>query len=147
MTFGELPARRRATLALATLLVACGCGGSAESERQPAPPTRDTDLVGRWSGELRQRDLAPFRVEATIRSLDPSARNSVRYSGIECSGRWTYRGREGRGFDFREVIDRGRGGECKGVGKVRLTPDRDDRLGYEFRGGGVASRGVLSRVR
>ena len=51
----------------------------------------------------------------------------------------------GSDYRFREVIDRGRGGTCKGVGVVRLTPDGDF-LEYRFRGGGVESHGVLSRV-
>jgi hypothetical protein len=44
------------------------------------------------------------------------------------------------------VIDRGAGGNCKGVGTVTLTPTPADRLDYAFTGGGVESRGVLSRL-
>ena len=49
---------------------------------------------------------------------------------------------------FREVIRRidGRQGKCKGLGTVTLVPLTGDRLGYRFQGGGVVSRGVLSRV-
>jgi hypothetical protein len=37
------------------------------------------------------------------------------------------------------------GGDCKAVGTVRVIPD-GEYLDYEFRGGGVESHGVPSRV-
>ena len=46
---------------------------------------------------------------------------------------------------FREVIDRGQGGKCKGKGTVAVEPTQSGRLTYEFRGGGVVSRGTLTR--
>jgi hypothetical protein len=131
-----MPARAPLALALAVVAAAAlaGCGGGA-------------DLEGRWQGRLHQRGLAPFIVTATIRSLDPEAVNTVRYSGIDCSGTWRYLGRAGDAHRFREVIDRGRGGTCKGVGTVTLTPAGEHRLAYRFMGGGVESRGVLERTR
>jgi hypothetical protein len=89
--------------------------------------------------------MNPFRVTATIRSLENERRNSVSYTGIDCRGSWTFEGLEGETYRFREVIDRGADGTCKEVGEVSLTPTPDGRLEYEFIGGGVESRGVLVR--
>jgi hypothetical protein len=89
--------------------------------------------------------MRPFRIDAEIRSLQGPNRNSVSYTGIDCGGRWTYLGASNGEYRFREVIDRGEGGDCKGVGKVTLEPRPDGRLDYEFRGGGVESSGVLAR--
>jgi hypothetical protein len=133
------------------VLVLAACGGAAGSGSQaedPGFPPPRFAVVGRWQGELEQEGLAPFRVEAVVRS--PSSKgtgNVVRYSGIDCGGRWEYLGKQGATFRFSEVIDRGEGGKCKGVGTVSLVPAGEDRLRYEFRGGGIVSRGVLSRAR
>ena len=72
-------------------------------------------LVGTWKGTLHQRGMNPFKMKATIRGLARTARNTVHYTGINCSGRWT------------------------------LTPKSPSTLGYVFRGGGVVSRGVITR--
>jgi hypothetical protein len=107
----------------------------------------DVVLTGKWRGQLTQKGLPPFTVAASIRDLEDAAANTVHYSGIDCGGNWTYLGRDDGAYRFREVIDRGAGGACKGVGVVTLTPAAGGRLGYEFRGGGVESTGLLSRVR
>ena len=104
------------------------------------------DIVGKWTGRLHQRGLPSFAVTATIHAPSSRARNDVQYTGIECGGRWMYLGREGESYHFREVITRGRSSTCKGVGTVTLTPTGSGRLRYEFRGGGIVSRGRLSRV-
>jgi hypothetical protein len=104
------------------------------------------EIEGQWRGELQQKGLKPFQVDATIGNLDEPKQNTVHYTGIDCSGNWTYEGRDGDAYTFREVIDRGEGGDCKGVGTVTLTPAGDERLDYVFRGGGIESRGVLSRA-
>jgi len=127
-----------------TLLASCGDGGAAGTGSTAAP--RRLGITGRWTGRLHQRGLAPFTVTASIRSLHDSGANRVAYSGIGCSGNWHYLGRRGRAFRFREVIRHGRGGTCKGVGTVTLTPAAAGRLGYRFQGGGVESRGVLTRA-
>ena len=126
-----------------TLLASCG-GAGAGSGSTPSP--QRPGITGRWKGRLHQRGLAPFTVTASIRSLRASAPNTVAYSGIGCSGNWRYLGRRGSAFRFREVIRRGRGGTCKGVGTVTLTPAGAGRLRYRFQGGGVVSRGVLARA-
>jgi hypothetical protein len=131
--------------AVSALLMLAACGEDAS-----APPKSNGGgdaalLVGRWSGDLHQSGLKPFRVEADVRSLEPSARNTVSYTGIDCGGHWTYLGARGPDYRFREVIDRGRGGKCKGVGEVTLQRQGHDRLQYTFRGGGVESHGVLAR--
>jgi hypothetical protein len=141
---------RAALAALGGLAALSAATGSGETARQAQTPARSGDagsLLGRWSGELRQRGLEPFRVTADIRALDPRARNTVSYTGIDCSGRWTYLGGRGPDYRFREVIDHGRGGKCKGVGEVSLTRQGADRLRYTFRGGGVESRGLITRQR
>jgi hypothetical protein len=125
------------------------CGEKDEPEPAPAQPaTQDGEgfeILGRWEGELRQKGLKPFRVTARIASLDDPKQNRVSYSGIDCAGNWTYLG-DGESFRFREVIDRGEGGQCKGTGTVTVTPTPGGRLIYRFRGGGIESRGVLTRV-
>ena len=134
------------TFALAIAAIAVGCGGD-DTEDQATEPALQAgyDITGSWSGMLRQKGLEPFRVNATISSLENPAQNPVSYTGIDCKGNWTYLGREGAAFRFREVIDRGQGGECKGVGTVLLTPFADQGVDYTFKGGGVESAGVLKR--
>lgn len=136
------------TLAIATAAIAVGCGEKREPDPGAAPASAESgfDIVGTWEGRLRQQGLRPFRVEATIESLDDSADNSVSYTGIDCGGRWTYTGMAGDAFVFRELIDSGEGGKCKGVGTVTLAPTPDGQLDYQFRGGGVTSHGVLTRT-
>ena len=134
-------------------LLASGCGGdngSGETGSTRATRTEITegsprDLFGRWTGVLHQQNLAPFTVRVTIRSLEEPSMNVVHYSGIDCGGNWTYEGRPGRGYLFHEVIDRGAGGNCKGVGEVTVTPSSGE-LDYIFRGEGVKSSGVLHRA-
>jgi hypothetical protein len=104
-------------------------------------------ILGRWQGRLHQRGLKPFTVTATIRGFDALSRNTVHYTGIDCSGHWTYLTRSGRSYQFREVITSGRGGKCKGIGRVTLTQVDANHAGDVFRGGGVVSRGVLTRVK
>ena len=128
----------------ATLAVLPACGRTGSEPRPPAEPRGESFLLGRWSGELQQAQLRPFRVKAEIRSLSRSARNSVAYTGINCGGRWDYLGRRGDTYRFRETIHRGRGGKCKGVGEVSLRRE-GGRLRFTFKGGGVESRGVLLR--
>src|SRR5215204_1665117 len=78
-------------------------------------------ILGRWKGRLHQRGLAPFTVTARIRGFDALSRNTVHYTGIDCSGHWTYLTRKGGSYQFREVITSGKGGKCKGVGRVTLV--------------------------
>jgi hypothetical protein len=147
-----ISAVRRALLPLAFAVLvaaAAGCGDSSkgnESKKSTttAPP-HAFSLISEWHGRLTQKKLQPFDVNATIRSLSSGTRNTVHYSGIDCSGNWTYLGRTNRAFRFREVIDRGKSSTCKGVGTVSLIPKGTNQLRYEFRGGGVVSSGVLSR--
>lgn len=135
----------------ATLTIAAGCGEKEEPSTSGPEPSAESDaggfdIIGTWEGELRQRKLKPFRVSATIASLDDPRQNEVSYTGIDCGGRWTYLGMAGTAFRFREVIDQGQGGDCKGAGTVTLAPIPDGRLDYIFQGGGVSSRGVLTRT-
>jgi hypothetical protein len=140
-------------LALACVAPA-GCGGDSSdgtsngseetrSANAPGAATPTAFPAGRWQGALAQRGLKPFQIRVTIRSRTDASSNTVAYSRIDCGGNWTYLGRRGPDFRFREVIDRGRGGDCKGVGIVTLRYVSDDHLRYEFRGGGVASSGFI----
>lgn len=139
-----------ALLALACAAPGCGgsddptsAGGEARSSDAGGPPTATAFPAGRWQGALAQRGLKPFRIRVEIRSRTVPARNMVAYSRIDCGGNWAYLGRRGPDFRFREVIDRGRRGACRGVGVVTLRYVSADRLRYEFRGGGVASSGFI----
>ncbi len=142
---------RAAAVLAALLLAAAGCGGSDEGASRPpaglspgrAEAPRQGFPAGEWQGRLAQRGLPPFQMRASIRSRTDPSRNTVAYTGIECRGNWDYLGRRGPDFRFREVIDRGRGGKCKGAGTVTLRYIGPDRLRYEFRGGGVASSGFI----
>ena len=146
-----MPRRAQAAAAVAALLLAAGgCGGSDEDSGSgggPVAPRGDAAPqafpAGEWQGRLAQRGLPPFQMRASIRSRTDPSRNTVAYTGIDCRGNWGYLGRRGPDFRFREVIDRGRGGDCKGVGTVTLRYISSDRLRYEFRGGGVASSGFI----
>jgi hypothetical protein len=77
-------------------------------------------IVGTWHGTLHQQGFAPFTVTATIRGTDASAR-------------------------FKETITAGRSASCKGTGVVTLRPVAGGGLSYTFVGGGVTSRGTLTR--
>jgi hypothetical protein len=137
------------TAALALCLTACG-DDEATSVTTPEPAWEaagsDEYILGSWAGVLRQEGMPDFRVRANVASLDDQAANRVFYTGIECGGTWAYLGFEGTVYRFRETIDRGAGGACKGVGTVTLLPAGQDAVGYEFRGGGVVSRGLLRRT-
>jgi hypothetical protein len=149
-----------AVLALALTLTA-GCGSSGSDSTSTTSAVPGFQIVGSWSGELHQKGLQPFRVTSNIRDLSEPAKNTVHYTGIDCDGNWTYLGSGtvssgGTGqtatgvtshpiYRFREVINRGIGGNCKGVGRVTLTARGPNTLDYVFRGGGVESRGQLTR--
>jgi hypothetical protein len=132
-----------ATAAAVLVLLVTGCGGSGDTSTGPG----QNRLAGDWTGRLHQKGLDPFTVTATIESPAGSSGNTVHYTGINCSGNWHYLSSQGSTYRFREVINRGHGGSCKGVGVVTLTTGSSaDELGYEFRGGGVTSRGTLRRT-
>jgi hypothetical protein len=123
-----------ATAAAIAGLVAAGCGGYGTGGTSTT--AGQSTLAGHWTGRLHQQGLAPFNVMATIASPAGASGNTVHYTGINCSGKWSYLDSSGSDYRFREVIDRGKGGKCKGVGVVTLaTGSSTDRLGYEFRGG------------
>jgi hypothetical protein len=129
-------------LSIATL---AACGDDDDARTGSEEPS-GFEITGSWEGQPRQEGLRPFQLNATIRDLDDPSKNTVTYAGgIDCSGNWTYLGHEGKAYRFREVIDRGAGDGCKGVGIVTLTPFDVDGVDYEFRGGGVESFGVLKR--
>ena len=139
-------------IAIATLAIVTGCGEKSEPDSTTAGPSAEGgagqfDIEGTWKGRLTQRMTKPFRVTATIASLTNAERNTVSYTGIDCRGHWRFLSRNTRAFTFREIIDSGESKVCKGRGTVRLTPMPDDRLDYEFHGGGVTSRGILVRTR
>jgi hypothetical protein len=108
------------------------------------PPPPAGFVIGSWHGELHQRAVPRFQIVVTVGALSSSTANRVRYTGINCGGRWTYLGTSGATVRFREVIDSGKSAKCKGVGEVSLSRE-GARLLYRFEGGGVVSRGLLSR--
>jgi hypothetical protein len=139
------PLRLLIALALAPAMLTAGCGDDDDDSGEEPGIEAEYDITGTWSGELKQQGLDDFRVTATIGSLDDPSANTVHYTGIDCGGNWTFVKREGSAFLFREVIDRGEGGDCKGTGDVTLTPFSADGVDYTFSGGGIESAGVLKR--
>ena len=139
---------RRVVIAIlvALALATAGCGAGRQG---PGAVSNAGDaILGRWSGKLHQKGIGVFEVRATIGSLEDPASNRVSYTGIDCGGNWTFLGSRDSVYRFREVIDHGKGGSCKGVGIVTLIPlgpEPADSLHYEFRGGGVVSEGLLGR--
>ena len=131
----------------ATSLSACGekeePSASELTQTSASEQTaNDFAIDGDWRGQLRQKGLKPFVVTAQI--TGPDGPNTVHYTGIDCSGKWTYEGRTGDEYNFNERIDRGKGGQCKGAGTVTLTAVGPAELDYQFQGGGVESKGTLT---
>ena len=149
---------RRVIPLLALALLAAGCGEKSEPDLskippppQPQPPTPPQGLpqavVGHWAGTLEQKGIKPFPIRVAILSATNPEKNAVQYGGqIDCAGTWAYLDADGPDVRFRERIDSGAGGDCKGTGTVTVRP-RDDRLDYRFAGGGISSSGVLTAVR
>jgi hypothetical protein len=133
--------RRLLALAFVLLLLA-GCGEDETTTREGGDPI--DSVAGEWEGTLQQKDMPSFPIRVTIASASARDENVVSYGGtIDCSGTWRYVEKHGATVVFEEVIDSGEGGNCKGRGRVRVTPSGGD-LEYQFRGGGVVSRGRLA---
>jgi hypothetical protein len=137
---------------LALLAAVSGCGSSdrdrteGRAEFAPRGPAAERAFpAGRWQGRLAQRGRLPFGISVTIRAPAEEGRSTVRYNGIECSGRWRFLGRSGKDFRFRELIELGAGGGCGATGVVTLRYISRDRLRYELRGGGAPISGFLRR--
>jgi hypothetical protein len=134
-------------LLLSAGVAASGCGSEGtETSSAGGNPLVDS-IHGEWAGTLHQADTNPFPIRVRIESEATPGDNVVHYGGeIGCGGTWRYLGGDESSARFRETIDRGAGGRCKGSGSVTLSrPDGSaDSLDYRFVGGGVESRGVLS---
>jgi hypothetical protein len=140
----------RASIALGLLVLVLGAGFGCGEDSDAGGSTGGGGekasggwALGHWQGELQQKGLKPFRVWATVASLEGASGNRVRYSGLDCRGRWTPLGGEAGAYRFREEITSGRSDKCKGVGVVTLRRAPGSRALYVFRGGGVESQGVL----
>jgi hypothetical protein len=160
------PVLRTSINRLATILVAtaaalamAACGEKSEPDvtSLPPPPAPQpeappaglpTSVKGEWEGTLKQKGVKPFAIGVRIASATDASRNVVNYGGeIDCTGNWKYLDAEGPTVKFEERINRGAGKKCKGTGMVTVRAQGADRLSYEFRGGGVVSRGTLKRRR
>ena len=138
----------RAIALIAALLAALTMAACGEREEPEISSTTQEqfDITGTWRGELTQQGVKPFPVQATIASLERFKDNTVHYGGIDCSGTWEYLGASTSAYRFHEVIASGRSAKCKGQGTVSLSPLTQDSVAYEFRGGGVVSKGDLQRI-
>jgi hypothetical protein len=135
-------------LALPLVVSVAFVAGCAISEDSPVDqPTKP--IAGNWTGTLKQKGLKPFRIAVRI---EVNGSGHVAYTGIECGGKWTLGvilDSRPPIYEFKEQINEGVGGECKGTGDVSFHPDLAsprDRVHYGFRGGGVTSHGVLHRT-
>jgi hypothetical protein len=138
---------RRAFVALLFCLgvVAIGCGNGSDETSSGGGPLLDS-IHGEWAGTLHQADTKPFPIRVRIESATDPGENVVHYGGeIGCGGTWQYLSGNESSAQFRETIDRGAGGRCKGSGTVTLTSHTGGQLKYSFEGGGVESRGLLTR--
>lgn len=126
---------KRAPVVILAAIAAAGCGGGGHKE---------FEIAGSWRGNLAQKGMHPFVVTATIRAPSPSARKRFTTPESTAAGAGPISGARTPPIGSVEVITRGKSATCKGVGTVRLMP-AGDRLRYEFRGGGIVSRGILSR--
>ena len=150
-----MSARGLALLLAIGALLSAGCGNGGESSAVTAPGEGITrQISGRWTGTLHQEGLKPFEIAVDIGS-DGMAR--VAYTGIECGGDWSLdqvRPSVPPRYDFTEQIKEGAGGNCRGTGRVSLSPIQGhspnrpayNRVNYQFTGGGVTSRGLLHRT-
>lgn len=111
-------------------------------------------ISGNWKGRLQQEGRKAFQIAVDI-GADSTAQ--VAYSGIKCGGEWSLEGVETSIpplYVFREQINTGAGGACKGTGRVSVVPIQEttpnepayNQLHYSFTGGGVTSRGLLHRT-
>lgn len=143
--------RQLAGAAIAVLAAASGCGSAdggdtaPRTEVAPSVTAPRAFPAGRWQGRLAQRGRLPFGISVRIRAPAEEGPSTVRYNGIECSGRWRFLGRSGEDFRFRELIAEGAGGDCGAAGIVTLRYISPDRLRYELRGGKAPISGFLRR--
>ncbi len=142
--------RRLGVLVLASTLCCAGCGSGGNDGGTTTAVVSTPEIAGDWAGTLTQKGLAPFRIAVRI---SPDGTGRVAYTGIECGGRWTLKSALASsppaGYNFRERITQGTGGNCKGRGVVSIGPDSPrapKKLGYGFTGGGVSSEGTLHKT-
>jgi hypothetical protein len=140
-----------ATICLAVLAAGTlsACGEKSEPDLKSLASQyrqqQEQAILGDYSGTLQQKGQKPFMVDATVASLNDPSKNPVHYTGIDCSGTWTYTKLEGGTYFFRERISKGKSDKCKGTGTVKLVPQGANQYGYIFRGDGVTSEGTLQR--
>ena len=153
---------RHLFLPLAVLLIAIAGCGSVNDAGEPGGGNTDTQsaaarqISGNWRGTLHEAGLAPFEI-----AVDISAGNTaqVAYTGIKCGGEWSLDQVQAPSpshfvYVFTERINQGAGGNCKGTGRVSVSPKQRQipnepayqRMTYRFSGGGVTSVGFIHRT-
>jgi hypothetical protein len=146
--------RRKVCLVSLGIVLLAGCSDDDAGNLTTPGEGITRQIAGSWAGKLQQAELPPFKIAVDTTS-DGSGR--VAYTGIECGGGWTLEGVRPSTpprYVFKEEINEGAGGTCKGTGTVSLSPIQGHspnrpaytRLNYSFTGGGVASRGLLHRI-
>jgi hypothetical protein len=135
-----------AVLAAGTL---SACGEKSEPDLKSLAAQyrqqQEQAILGDYTGTLHQKGQKPFSVQATVASLNDPSKNTVHYTGIDCSGTWTYTKLEGGTYFFGERINKGKSDKCKGSGTVKLMPQGANQYDYVFNGDGVTSEGTLQR--
>lgn len=128
---------RRLRLVAALMVGVLANPGAAET---PDPRAR---LEGLWEGRGVQAGTDGW----TIRIALPQAGGGkIDYPSLDCGGTLTLLGSRGDTVAFREEIDYGRD-RCTPQGEVRLTPQSDDELLFEYRRQGERQTSSSGTVR
>jgi hypothetical protein len=140
-------------------LLCAGCGGGDSSTTTAASPPTTTaadtttadPVLGSWKGTGMERSAEgktrSYPVAMDIATLDRHASaGRVDYSSFPCGGSLRYVGRDGDGYEFRELIHYGKE-KCSRNGSITVALAGHDALHWTWVGEtGLTVEGTLQRV-